>query len=528
MPTQAEILTGLRYPLGRLNLPINASDDAPYTFTYQFANSGQPSDLDQDLFSGWTPVSAAEQIAVRLAFDHIETFLNVRFVEVMDDPDPDLNVGKVDIEGGFIGYGGFDYRFNGSGDLREFDGYVVFEKSVSIASDYQSLILHELGHALTLKHPFEEISVGAITHGVLDPEFDNEKYTLMSYTDNPELFVQEDTFMLFDMFALQDIWGANTSTAVEDNVYTGPRSTGVDVIWDAGGTDVLDASSRSGPVNLDLRHGTFSSFDGEDSVAIAYNVVIENAIGGSGSDTLTGNASANQLQGGSGDDWLFGNSGDDILQAGDGRDFVDGGDGADTINGGSGDDDITGGSSVADRRDTIYGGDGNDRVDAGYGNDLVYGQNGDDTIAGGFGADELFGQSGNDTITGSAFSDLVFGGAGNDFVNGGFGFDRINGGTGADQFFHAGIEGHGSDWIQDYASEEGDRLVFGGTGATVDDFQVNFTHTASREGERSGDDDVQEAFVIYRPTGQILWALVDGGDQSAIDLRIGADTFDLL
>ncbi len=34
----------------------------------------------------------------------------------------------------------------------------------------------------------------------------------------------------------------------------------------------------------------------------------------------------------------------------------------------------------------------------------------------------------------------------------------------------------------------------------------------------------QEAFVIYRPTGQILWALVDGAEET-IRLQIGADIF---
>ena len=82
--------------------------------------------------------------------------------------------------------------------------------------------------------------------------------------------------------------------------------------------------------------------------------------------------------------------------------------------------------------------------------------------------------------------------------------------------------------MQDYNSAEGDVLVFGNASATRDDFQVNLAHTANAEGERAGDDAVQEAFVIYRPTGQIMWALVDGGGQSSINLQIGADVFDLL
>ncbi|MEP3631480.1 MAG: hypothetical protein ABJQ23_05810 [Shimia thalassica] len=54
-------------------------------------------------------------------------------------------------------------------------------------------------------------------------------------------------------------------------------------------------------------------------------------------------------------------------------------------------------------------------------------------------------------------------------------------------------------------------------------FQVNATHTATSAGERSGDDSVAEAFVIYRPTDQIMWALVDGDGQASIKVKIGGD-----
>ncbi|UWQ93546.1 M10 family metallopeptidase C-terminal domain-containing protein (plasmid) [Rhodobacteraceae bacterium M382] len=236
-------------------------------------------------------------------------------------------------------------------------------------------------------------------------------------------------------------------------------------------------------------------------------------------DDLTGNQLSNQLNGFAGNDRLIGLGGDDRIS---------GGDGNDTLNGGDGNDVIRGGATDADLRDVIFGGDGNDDIDGGHGNDGIFGGAGNDIMAGGFGVDELEGQAGNDVITGSAFSDLVFGGAGNDFVNGGFGHDRINGGTGADKFFHAGVEGHGSDWVQDYVGADGDVLLWGGGPATASDFQVNFAHTATPAGERSGDDAVMEAFVIYKPTEQIMWALVDGQGQSSINLQIGGETFDLL
>lgn len=236
--------------------------------------------------------------------------------------------------------------------------------------------------------------------------------------------------------------------------------------------------------------------------------------GSGGNDTLTGTGF---------DDMLDGLAGNDRLDAGEGNDTLQGGEGTDTLIGGAGNDVIWGGASQNDRRDVIYAGTGNDRIDGGYGNDELRGDAGADTITGGFGADTVVGGAGDDNLNGHALSDLVFGGDGNDFVNGGFGHDRVNGGAGADVFFHLGIFDHGSDWIQDYRAREGDVLLFGNGSATREQFQVNFTDTPG-----AGMTGIDEAFVIYRPTGQIMWALVDGGAQSSINLQIGADVFDLL
>ncbi|MFC3613797.1 calcium-binding protein [Lutimaribacter marinistellae] len=270
--------------------------------------------------------------------------------------------------------------------------------------------------------------------------------------------------------------------------------------------------------------GTAAEQDGSDLLMEVEHLVFANRTDAATTfldefeQTLTGTDADDLFETGLGSSILRGEAGNDTLNAGGG---------ADTVNGGSGDDDITGGPETGDLRDVIYAGSGNDRASGGGGNDLIFGQDGNDTLDGGLGADEIQGQSGNDVITGGGLSDLIFGGDGDDFINGGFGYDRINGGDGADRFFHLGIADHGSDWVQDYDAAEGDALVFG-QAATADQFQVNLAHTATPDGERSGDDDVQEAFVIYRPTGQIMWALVDGEGQSSINLQISGEVFDLL
>ena len=249
--------------------------------------------------------------------------------------------------------------------------------------------------------------------------------------------------------------------------------------------------------------------------------VQQNLTGNNGDEEIIGQMADDTLSGQGGNDTIGGGGGNDSINAGDGNDLVHGGSGNDTIIGGGGNDEITGGSATNDLRDNIFGGLGNDTIDGGAGNDELRGDAGNDEIAGGAGVDTVIGGTGDDVMTGSAFSDLVFGGDGDDFVNGGFGSDRVNGGDGADRFYHVGVAGHGSDWVQDFESAEGDRLVYGGA-ASAANFQINYANTAN-----AGDAE-DEAFIVYRPTGQILWALVDGGAQDSIFIRIDGVDYDLV
>ena len=311
------------------------------------------------------------------------------------------------------------------------------------------------------------------------------------------------------------------------------------------GIDERDFSGRSvssaGDVNGDgfddlIIGATDADPDGNASAGETY-VIFGYEAGSSSSDpatvtvtvngpdtgpAITGTPQADTLNGTTLAEVITGLAGNDRIDGFAGNDSINGGVGGDTIFGGAGDDSIVGGASLTDLRDLIFGGDGDDNIDGGYGNDELRGDAGNDTIAGGFGVDTVIGGTGDDVMTGSAFSDLIFGGDGNDFVNGGFGSDRVNGGDGADRFFHVGVTGHGSDWIQDFDHAEGDILLFGGSGSQSD-FQVNFGETIG-----AGSAGVAEAFVIYRPSGQILWALVDGQEQDSINIRIDGNDFDLL
>jgi ELWxxDGT repeat protein len=74
----------------------------------------------------------------------------------------------------------------------------------------------------------------------------------------------------------------------------------------------------------------------------------ENAVGGTGSDTLLGNAVANRLTGNLGDNILVGMEAGDILEAGSGRDILIGGLGLDILIGGSADDILIAGLTTSD------------------------------------------------------------------------------------------------------------------------------------------------------------------------------------
>jgi len=281
--------------------------------------------------------------------------------------------------------------------------------------------------------------------------------------------------------------------------------------WDRADYSADANYGGTGGVTVDLAAGTatdgFGTFDTLSS--------IDHVRGTGSGDIMTAAGLARSVR-------FDGDGGDDLLTGGSADDRLFGGDGVDTLVGGAGDDLLLGGASDNDLRDVIYGGDGQDEIDGGHGNDELRGDAGNDTITGGSGVDTIIGGTGDDVLTGQTWSDVVLGGNGNDFINGGFGHDRVNGGAHADRFYHLGVEGHGSDWIQDFSDAEGDVLVFGGTGS-LSDFQVNFSET-----EAAGQTGVEEAFVIYKPTQQILWALVDGAAQDHIDIVIGGQEFDLL
>lgn len=462
------------------------------SFSFPDANSqfntgagGYPSDGDQEPFTGLTAVSATAQTLFRDILQGLENFSNLQFVEVDDSGDSAgtirlANTGIQDENA--VAWAYLPGAYQAAGDI-----WILSANHSEADIDYTHTLLHELGHALGLKHSFE--AEGGFP--AIDSSLEGVDYTVMSYTVSarfPNATWQDlwpQTYMYADILALQYLYGVDTvTTAGADSYAYSQDERHFLTIWDYSGTDTLSVSG-SRDVKLDLTPGSWSNvgttieyWDGtsfsydSNTVFITPDTVIENATGAGGNDTLVGNDANNRLRGNDGSDTIMGGSGADVLVGGTGNDvglggtgddtlWAGGGDqGADLMAGGAGDDVIAGGGG----NDLLVGGGLDDAANTNFaaatstdsaeddGSDVLYGGDGDDTLLGGgwkddvsddgqysdgeavttgLGQDGLWAGGGNDLIIAAAGDDNLGGGAGDDTIDGGAGDDIVYGGSDA-------------------------------------------------------------------------------------------------
>lgn len=240
--------------------------------------------------------------------------------------------------------------------------------SFYVGSTGPFVAMHEIGHAVGLKHPFD----GSGGRPVMSSAHDSQEYTVMGYTYGDPA----QTYMQYDIAALQTMYGANYADHAGNTIYSWDPDTGqtfvdgvgqglpyknyvLETVWDGGGQDTYFAGNYTTDVTLDLTPGAYSIFSPVQRATVltgspvgdsyakgnVYNAfmhdsdprsLIENAVGGSGNDTLIGNFIGNILAGNDGNDNLRGNGGNDTLAGGTGLDTLDGGSGADTLTGAGG------------------------------------------------------------------------------------------------------------------------------------------------------------------------------------------------
>jgi hypothetical protein len=301
--------------------------------------------------NGFEAFTAAQQSAVKSILSMYSSVTNMKFVQVTESSSVhgELRYAESDAPGTAWAY--YPSTSGVGGDAWFNNSKGMYDNPAK--GNYAWLtMIHETGHALGLKHPHE--ASGAF--GAMPSSRDSLEYTVMSYrsyvgastttgyTNGSTSFPQ--TLMMYDIAALQTMYGANYSTNAGATTYKWDPATGqmfingvgqgapagnkiFMTVWDGGGTDTYDFSNYAGAVKVDLNPGGWTTTSatqlatlGSGKVAVG-NIanallnnnnpasLIENAIGGSGSDTLTGNIANNTFTGGKGNDAIDGGAGSD-------------------------------------------------------------------------------------------------------------------------------------------------------------------------------------------------------------------------
>jgi methionine-rich copper-binding protein CopC len=324
------------------------------TITFSFPQTAGGM-FSQGEAAGFRAANATQQALMTLALATWDDLIGQSFVPGTP--------GQTNIEMAYtsteIGYAHAYYPTTGSAWFNVTEDSLV---TTAIGEYGFQTFVHEIGHALGLDHMGDYNGNGNWSPSSFQ---DSVVLSIMSYFGpryaapnyNAEVMQADwvaadnqtyspQTPMLNDIMAIQRIYGASTTTRLDNTVYGFSSTVGgatgriydfavnrnpILTIYDSGGTDTLDLSGWNTSSRVSLKAGEFSSAnDMTNNIAIAHNTVVENARTGGGNDVLGGNSAANRLEGGAGNDELNGLEGDDVLIGGTGNDILDGGVGTDT------------------------------------------------------------------------------------------------------------------------------------------------------------------------------------------------------
>jgi serralysin len=401
--------------------PAAPTPDGATTITYATVSGADPYTSGVSGTVWGSPASTALQAG----FAAWSSVANIKFVKSASNATTPANevdiwawqLSNADI-GGFLGYAEVP------GTAGTFDPlYLTFnrEDPTWAAAGWAkggggfTTIVHEIGHVLGLAHPHDGGGeVGANVFPGVTAEFDSYGdfnlnqgiFTTMSYNDGwaaslppaaNGTYGSQAGPMALDIAAVQAIYGANTNFNNTATTYTLPKINAAGTfwtcIWDTGGIDTLTNAGSTIGATIDLRAATLIGQNAGGYISynagivggftIANGVVIENATGGSGADTLIGNSAANTLDGGAGTDstsYSDNTAGVNVqLLSGIAIESA-------------------GVSDTLISIENVTGSNFNDSLEGSAVANVLDGQSGDDFLDGKLGSDTLLGGAGNDRI----------------------------------------------------------------------------------------------------------------------------------
>ncbi|MBC7604813.1 MAG: matrixin family metalloprotease, partial [Ramlibacter sp.] len=292
------------------NLAMGSAATVSFSFVGSAPASGPGS-------VGFRAFTNAERDHVREIFASVSAVTHLSFVEVADTG-----------AGGQMRFGvsqqaatkGLSYAPSlAPAEVTAGDVWMDVESMVSLAAGSEGMqaLLHEIGHALGLRHP-RNVDAGDAWSVQWREADDVSSLTVMTSTESPDGLFRADWGPL-DVAALRYLYGTKAiHTSNDTYIVGGVDAQGERTIVDDSGIDTLDASSSLVGVVLDLTPGHRSSVGlsaqaqvAVDNLGIALGSWIESAVGSSQDDVLIGNSGNNMLTGGLGNDDIDGGEGRD-------------------------------------------------------------------------------------------------------------------------------------------------------------------------------------------------------------------------
>ncbi|TFW01415.1 DUF4214 domain-containing protein [Oxalobacteraceae bacterium OM1] len=267
----------------------------PLVVTYAFMSAGANGQ------TGFAAMNDTQKQAVRGVLAQYSSVLNVDFKEVGDAASAQICYGTSDQHNVS---GGVTYTTtNPDGSLKHANVYLnntagsngsVAEAANLTPGTYGfETLIHETGHALGLKHPGNYDSINGTGEGpYIAAAWDDRKFTVMSYIDNPESASWAQAPAMLDVAALQGTYGARNAAGTQTFVV--PATAGyVGTVLSGAQSTVLDLSAQTSGSTISLTPGTFSSVgtnaDGtaaHDNLAIPFGTCISQLYAGSGNDVI--------------------------------------------------------------------------------------------------------------------------------------------------------------------------------------------------------------------------------------------------